>query len=102
MQKLQSLWDAGTEVTFGLSEEEQLNPKVQEMMQKLQSLWDARTEVTFGLSEEEQLNLKVQEMMQTLQSLWDAGTEVTFGLICPPSCTGRTSALATYDLLLRK
>jgi len=53
-------------------------------------------------SEEEQLQLEVQTMMQKLQSLWDSGTAVTFGLICPPSSNNKISALATFDLLLRK
>ena len=55
-----------------------------------------------GRSEEEWLDLEAQKMMQKLQSLWDAGTAVTFGLICPPSSNDKISALATFDLLLRK
>jgi len=53
-------------------------------------------------SEEEQLELEAEEMMRKLQSLWDAGTAVTFGLICPPGSNDKISALATFDLLLRK
>jgi len=55
-----------------------------------------------GRSEEEQLELEAREMMQKLQSLWDSGTAVTFRLICPPSSNDKISALATFDLLLRK